>query len=338
MQLLSLVLLVAAPLAVVSQAIAGTEGFITDGYIDDKKPAFTPGGKVVKTRVGPWTLKAKATLPNRPVSPPKPCQDCFLVNVGASLEYENGDVANINTGMWLHHMVLTASGNGQKDVVCPRGGMGGRRIFASGNERSAKRVNRHGKWGIKVNPADRWMSIVELMNESDVERTVYMTLTYEYVEGAAAAGYKDMHLIWLDATGCGASDVPAQKGQYQLRTPPFKSTVAGRLAFGLGHTHDGGVNTTIFQNGKPICVSKMQYAGRPEFIEPAGGADHGDGHGAHGMQHISASGLCLDFGDLAVGDELVGVSYYDADKYPQMMHDGKMHPVMGNVNIYVGPK
>jgi hypothetical protein len=61
----------------------------------------------------------------------KPCSDCLIVSITAGLEYPNGTVANSDTGMWLHHLVLYDFG--RQDVVCPTMPY---RFFASGNERT----------------------------------------------------------------------------------------------------------------------------------------------------------------------------------------------------------
>ena len=67
----------------------------------------------------------------------KPCSDCIITWMQAGLEYPNGTYANANTGMWLHHIVLTNTD--RPSSVC---GMqyGGDRFFASGNERTAVNI------------------------------------------------------------------------------------------------------------------------------------------------------------------------------------------------------
>lgn len=97
-------------------------------------------------------------------------------------------------------------------------------------------------------------------------------------------------------------------------SPGWKSTVNGRLLGASGHEHNGGVNTTIFKNGDPICVSRQAYGSTPEFISPEGTAS------------ISDAEMCVDFGDVAVGDELVISAYYDGGMllFPQR-HRGALH-------------
>lgn len=136
-------------------------------------------------------------------------------------------------------------------------------------------------------------------------------------------------MAWLDITDCGLSSVPAQEGVFELRSSGWKSTVAGRLLSTTGHVHDGGVDTVIYKNGEPICTSVQVYGGKPGFTAPGGGhGEHDDGHG--GVEHISGSGLCSDFGTVEVGDELVIVANYNTTAHPlDMGHDGEPHDVMG---------
>jgi hypothetical protein len=62
-----------------------------------------------------------------------PCTDCLITWMQAGLEYPDGTAANADTGMWLHHIVL--SNSKRESVVCPSMDYGDR-FFASGNERT----------------------------------------------------------------------------------------------------------------------------------------------------------------------------------------------------------
>ena len=68
----------------------------------------------------------------------KPCDECLITYMQASLQYPNGSTANSDTGMWLHHGVLLDTA--VEDTVCPKGEEGlpvaPNRFFASGNERT----------------------------------------------------------------------------------------------------------------------------------------------------------------------------------------------------------
>ena len=136
-------------------------------------------------------------------------------------------------------------------------------------------------------------------------------------------------MAWLDITDCGISSVPAQEGVFELRSTGWTSTVSGRLLEATGHVHDGGVDTVIYKNGEPICTSVQVYGHKPEFIAGGHGDGHDDGHG-EGVPHISGAGVCIDFGTVEVGDELVIVANYNTTAHPlDMGHDGEAHPVMG---------
>lgn len=63
------------------------------------------------------------------------------------------------------------------------------RFYSSGNERSEARFTP--PWakpedpilGYHLNPTDKFAFIVDLMNQNMEDKTVYMTMTYDYVEG-----------------------------------------------------------------------------------------------------------------------------------------------------------
>jgi len=73
-----------------------------------------PGAKRVKMRYGPYnvigmtkqSVKGEAgALWNYPdVQVEKPAPDFTIFGLQAGLEYPNGTNANIDTGMWLHHV------------------------------------------------------------------------------------------------------------------------------------------------------------------------------------------------------------------------------------------
>lgn len=66
---------------------------------------------------------------------PLPCSSCIITHVQAGLQYPNGSYANINTGMWMHHVVV---GNlARTGTTCPQFG---EFVFASGNERTPANI------------------------------------------------------------------------------------------------------------------------------------------------------------------------------------------------------
>jgi hypothetical protein len=147
-----------------------------------------PGVKRIKIRNGPYKVPnmnttaisgEKGMLWNYPdTNIEKPCKSCTIVSQQAGLEYPDGRNANIDTGLWLHHMVQLAHGPGRQDPTCfgkqslPHFDVGGtpansERYFSSGNERTHVELDILGletKWGYQVKTTDRFTFIVDLMN------------------------------------------------------------------------------------------------------------------------------------------------------------------------------
>jgi hypothetical protein len=277
----------------------------------------------------------------------KPCDDCFITSIEAGLEYTDGSNANIHNGLWLHHMVAMNQGAGRSDATCssaafsmPHFAVGAtaknsERFFASGNERTTMNIleQQSGRYGYRVNPADRFHFLVDLMNLNTTDKTVYLTLDYKYVP-ASTPGFRAARPVWLDAAQCGTSEVAAKTGRYTVTAPTYISNISGTLLGGGGHLHDGGTNAIIEKNGQKVCDSVAKYGTKPEYIEPGGHEDPGGGHGHGGMQHISEHTLCPPGWSIAPGDRLVLKGLYDDAAHPQMVHDGKLHSVMAIAILY----
>jgi hypothetical protein len=114
-------------------------------------------------------------------------------------------------------MVAFTVGSGRMDPTCvnktslPHMVIGtdpakAERFFSSGNERSQARFNppwvKDQVLGYYLNPTDKFSFIVDLMNQNMDDRVVYMTMTYDYVEGRPA-GLDNVKAVWLDAAQCG---------------------------------------------------------------------------------------------------------------------------------------
>ena len=103
------------------------------------------GSKRVQITYGPFTAPSSSVnngmkdFEIRNVT--KPCSDCLITWIQAGLVYPNGTYANSDTGMWLHHVVLTNTG--KASAVCGTE-WGGDRFFASGNERTPVSISANG--------------------------------------------------------------------------------------------------------------------------------------------------------------------------------------------------
>jgi hypothetical protein len=151
----------------------------------------------------------------------------------AGLEYENGTVANTDTGAWLHHIVVLMTGSGRSDSVCSI--TPGQRFFSSGNERlvipftdlANKTV--HSVYPFKK--SDTMSMQLELMNLKEETKQVYITLDYEFVPGPTLSGWKETKAVWFDITGCGISSTlpPRGKQAFTLSSPKWKALWDGDL-------------------------------------------------------------------------------------------------------------
>ncbi|CCX05780.1 Similar to hypothetical protein [Podospora anserina S mat+]; acc. no. XP_001906035 [Pyronema omphalodes CBS 100304] len=285
----------------------------------------SPGGKILKQRFGPYVIPGGGKV-GEYTDVPSPCPEggCYITALESSLEYESGAEANIDTGAWLHHMVLVLYGKGRQDLVCGENPFGELQpIFASGNERATARLDNTHPAGIHLRANDTLALSTELMNQSPILKQVWLTVTLEYT---FSPGYQAAELIWLDAAGCFGSDVPAKEGAYELRSKPWvwtgakggKGKKALRLLGGGGHVHDGGEQVTILKNNATICDSVQLYGRTSAYREStqsspssssSGSAHHHkrDGGLSHtAMQHISDSGRCSEaaMGIIKPGDML----------------------------------
>jgi len=252
------------------------------------------------------------------------------------LEYENGIVANVDTGAWLHHIVLVAAG--QKDGMCPgqAASFGGRRIYNGGNERVPIRMNSRMKYGLDLQNA-RLTGQGEVMSESSKPITVYMTMLFEWVP-KSTPGYRAALDNYVDVTNCGFSSFPARTGVYTKKGNPWTMKENAHLLFATGHVHDGGVKVELLQNGKVACSSKQLYANRRGgFVEPNSGSVIKSMVMPTGT-HISDNAVCKDFGTVKKGDIMQVVAYYDSDTHVQMKTSkGGLEPQMGITHVYLGP-
>jgi hypothetical protein len=228
-----------------------------------------PGVKRIKIRSGPYTVPnmgkrslasgEHGALWNMPVfNIEKPCEEsCTILTQFAGLEYSNGTNANVDTGMWLHHMVHITSGPTRWDPVCygrpslPHAAVlhtagNSERYFSSGNERSVLDFNPGGKdlsygTGYHLTSADEFYYLVDLMNMNMDDRDVYVTMTYEYLPGDLPPKWEQTKTIWLDASSCFLSEVKprSETEAYQLGSEPWVPNLEGRVLGMLGHLHDG---------------------------------------------------------------------------------------------------
>lgn len=150
-------------------------GVLIEPSLDLAEPPTTPGAKLTKIRYGPYSIPANGMLENKvQFNIALPCRGCYIVALQAGLEYANGSEANIDSGAWLHHMVLALNGLGKSDTVC--GELVPQRSYASRNERAVARANVVAGYGHRVDVPDSVGMVYDLMNMSEQDQVYYITV------------------------------------------------------------------------------------------------------------------------------------------------------------------
>jgi hypothetical protein len=120
-------------------------------------------------------------------------------------------------------LILYNSGPGREDPTCndrdisvPHAVIGftprnAQRIFASGNERTNIIFPEAGvkDAGIKLRATDKFSAVLEFMNDNDVDKIVYLTMTYDFIPGHPFQD--DIRPLWFDVRQCGTSEVNPPK-------------------------------------------------------------------------------------------------------------------------------
>jgi len=290
----------------------------------------------------------------------KPCAgDCTILRQVGGLEYLNGTDANIDTGMWLHHMVHFNKGPGRWDPVAygvpgclPFLGVSGgsakttERYFVTGNERTV--FNYYApetgvKSGYALRTADLFTYLIELMNMNMDAQTVYVTMTYDVIEGKLPANWLTTKSLYLDVASCGTSEympkANQQNNQFSITSKPWKPNVEGKIVFGLGHLHDGGVAIDIKAGpNEVLCKSNAAYSENPKYVFR--GTNMGKDKVA--KDHISSMHDCVakDFKvkEVKKSQTWTTTGFYDFAKRNGNLEKGKQSEIMAiSIVLVAGP-
>jgi hypothetical protein len=210
-------------------------------------------------RYGPYTIPAASgdqagMIENRlSFAVPRPCLDCFITGFTPDLVYPDGTRATMATGAMLHHFVLTSQF--RSDATCGNAwlGLAGERFFASGNERTA--ISFPNGYGYRVRWYDSWNLLVDLMNHSTSQQTVYVQVTYSY--RAPWESVKPLKPVWLDIDQCGDSEYSIPAGFSDTHWD-WNVNVPGKVVAAIGHLHGHGVAieaTNESEGSASICKS-----------------------------------------------------------------------------------
>jgi hypothetical protein len=211
------------------------------------------------------------------------------------------------------------------------------RYFTSGNERSPFDFNPGGVdlragSGYHLQPNDTFGYLVELMNMNMEDKVVYITMTYDYLEGPLPAGWSQIKAVWLDANQCGTSEVqpPQETGAFRLESEPWSPNFEGKIVYAKGHLHDGGVEIDIrFSANDSLCKSTTVYSESPAYIYK--GISMGEDKVA--TDHISSMLGCKP-SDFAVRELKKSQEWFVGGNYDYDKRAGNLeHGVQSNVSI-----
>ena len=223
--------------------------------------AWSPVASAATTTVrwGPYTIPAgtmtdPGMIHNKlQLAVRRPCTDCFITGFKPDLVYADGTKATMDQGPMLHHAVWTSQW--RSDATCSNAwlGLAGQRFFATGNERTA--ISFPPGYGYRVRWYDSWNMLVDLMNHSTTDKTVYLQVTF--TTRPSWESVKSVRPVWLDIDQCGDSEYSIPAG-YSDTHWDWKVNVPGDVVAALGHVHGHGVAveaTNESRGGQSICRS-----------------------------------------------------------------------------------
>ncbi len=210
-------------------------------------------------RYGPYTIPAgtmddPGMIHNKlQFAVKRPCIDCFITSFKPDLVDTGGNSVNMDTGPMLHHAVWTSQW--RRDATCGGDwlGLAGERLFASGNERTA--IELPPGYGYRVRWYDSWNMLVDLMNHSPADKTVYVQVTYR--TRPSWESVQPVRPVWLDIDQCGDSEYSIPAG-YSDTHWDWNVNVPGNIVAALGHVHGHGIAveaTNESEGGASICRS-----------------------------------------------------------------------------------
>jgi hypothetical protein len=190
------------------------------------------------------------------------CNGCYITALRPDLVYADGSRADLNTGAMLHHSLfgekdatdLTCGGTELNDFV-------GKRMFASGNERTAAQLPR----GYGARMGSTVVAQMELMNMTDQPQTVYHTLDVSVTHPLFSWGIKEVTPVWMDQAPCtwdSAFPVPEGESHHSWE---WESTISGTAVAVGGHLHDGGdtISVSNATTGTTLCDMRAEYGTKP---------------------------------------------------------------------------
>jgi hypothetical protein len=169
------------------------------------------------------------------------------------------------------------------------------------------------------------------MNMDD--RVVYLTMTYDLIDGPLPTGWNELKPVWLDVDQCNMSEIPplAESGKFTVTAKPWIPNFNGSVIGLGGHLHGGGAKIGLSIGSNPDCSSSAKYGESKEYIFKGRKMENGE---QVAEKHISSMSLC--FYDqireriLSPGKPWVLTADYDYGTFEgNKDEEGKQEAIMG---------
>jgi Stress up-regulated Nod 19 len=184
----------------------------------------------------------------------RPCSDCYITSMTPDLVYADRTTRATLPTVMLHHAMWASQWH--RDATCGNTllGLAGQRFFASGDERTV--VQFPAGYGYRVRWYDSWNLLVDLMNHSASDQTVYVKVTF--TTRPSSDSVKPLTPVWLDIDQCGDSEYSIPAG-FSDTHRDWTVNVPGDLVFMGGHVHGHGIAveaTNESKGGQTLCRSE----------------------------------------------------------------------------------
>lgn len=171
------------------------------------------------------------------ISVPSPQVDGYITKMSVDVVDTAGRPVT-RTHVMMHHAVFHNAA--RQDITCSDAGWP-ERFYASSEE--LWRLNLPRGFGYPNKRTDRWGLYYMLMSHHPTPSVVRIRYTLRYVTGKRL---KAVRPVWLDVRNCFPDpqfSVPGTggKGSVYAKSSVFEMPASGRLVFGFGHLHGGGL-------------------------------------------------------------------------------------------------
>jgi hypothetical protein len=250
------------------------------------------------------------------------CTNCTILAAKADVTVENGTRADIDDGVYVHHILAFDISKKAPDFAnyCPRNGKNVMMNAFSGFSKLpplflAGAANEYWVWytspngkensGYHISPKGGNFAVQsEIVNYKDTPQQVYLTFDLEFLPGEVG---RDSLFTMLVVTGCDSAGYRSPELQNNMTSGEWPVRSDGKLINIRGHLHDGGEAMELFVNGKMVCRSGSVYGGKGGIMTLDDGTK---------WETISAMTDCNNAVPLKKGDILTMKAIYDLKKHP----------------------